>query len=723
MKGHIIHANQVVRRKSDDQEFRVLWVSGDALPSWWIALSKKGNTPQKFDPDAVESGIIDGTFELAPDLWYPKVSEESLNPKWKSRRDRAWTIIQGIVSKEPDVYDRNKRTVLLQETAGKYNVSFNNLYKYLGKYWKHGMVPNALLPDYGNVGKVRDVYKESSRKGGRPKREGAPGKKLTLEDVQHFSAGIRKYYLTGDRNSLKDSYEYMIRDWYSIKENGKEPEILPPDELPSFAQFSYWYNRNRDILKETRKRDGERAFSLNHRAITAKTEDTVYGPGAVSQIDSTIADIYLVSQTDRQMIVGRPTMYFVMDAASHIVTGMYITLKPASWESAAMAIRNGAQDKVSFCARYGINITEDEWPCHHLPQALVADRGEVESTKADVLANSLGIQIVNTPPYRGDLKGIIEQHFRLINLSIPNSTPGKVQPDFGKRGGKDYRLDAVLDLHQFTAIIIRCVLHYNNHHYMKEFTKTMQMRQLGVKPVPLELWNYGIRHLSGGLRTTNEAVVNYALLPRDTASITERGIYFRQMYYTCPEAEEGDWFALARTKGTEKISVSYDPNDMDVLYIRPDTAKDPLACHLVEHNRMYKGLDEAEVAKLMDADTAEAAAFATEELDSAVKLKAFISDTGKEASDMKKLSPGSLSKTQKLSSIDENRKKEIEAERHWQTQKSLEGRGRTAADIVKSRSQDPSDAAITRMIANEFHKLLKKEGGSNGSPPGTNGTS
>lgn len=714
MKETQIRANQVVRRKSDSREFRILWVSDDTSLAYWIPLARKGNTPEKFNPETLGKDLRAGAFEFAADSWYPMADEETISSKWKARRDRAWEMIRGIVHREPDIYERNKRTELLKEVSHTHDISFNNLYGYLGKYWKRGMVPNALLPDYGNVGKSRDVFKESSKKSGRPKREGAPGKKLAPEDVQHFSAGIRKYYLTGDRHSLKDAYEYMIRDWYTIKKENSEPELLPPDELPSFSQFSYWYHKNRDILQEVRKREGDRAYNLNHRGLAGKTESLVYGPGAVSQIDATVADIYLVSQQDREMIVGRPTMYFVMDAASHIVTGMYITLKSPSWESAAMAVRNGAQDKVSFCARYGISITEEEWPCHHLPQSLIADRGEVESKKADVLANSLGIQIVNTPPYRGDLKGIIEQHFRLINLDIPDSTPGKVQPDFGKRGGKDYRLEAVLDIHQFTAIIIRCVLHYNNHHYMKGFQKTMQMRQLGIRPVPLELWNYGIRYQSGGLRTTNEAVMNYALLPCGTASITERGIYFRQMYYTCKEAEEENWFALARTKGAEKISVSYDPNDMDILYFRPDSERDPVCCHLAEHNRMYRGLTEAETARLMDADAREAAAFTTEELGSSVKLKSFISGQVEKASRQKQLAPSKTSKAEKLSSIEDNRRREIDRETAWQTQKSLEARGRTAADMAKSPQEDPSDAAITKMITEEFHKLLEQEGGPDG---------
>ena len=93
-----------------------------------------------------------------------------------------------------------------------------------------------------------------------------------------------------------------------------------------------------------------------------------------------------------------------------------------------------------------------------LPSALIADRGEMEGRAADVLVSGLGIRIENTPPYRGDLKGVIEQHFRVINLEMSDLLPGKVKKDFGERGSRDYRLDAKLDIRQFTRIIIKCVL-------------------------------------------------------------------------------------------------------------------------------------------------------------------------------------------------------------------------------------------------------------------------
>lgn len=46
--------------------------------------------------------------------------------------------------------------------------------------------------------------------------------------------------------------------------------------------------------------------------INTSTEEAP-GSGFLYQIDATIADVYLVSENNRERIIGRPTMYFVAD--------------------------------------------------------------------------------------------------------------------------------------------------------------------------------------------------------------------------------------------------------------------------------------------------------------------------------------------------------------------------------------------------------------------------
>jgi hypothetical protein len=130
-----------------------------------------------------------------------------------------------------------------------------------------------------------------------------------------------------------------------------------------------------------------------------------------------------------------------------------------------LALENATLNKVAFCQEFGIQIDEADWPSHHLPEGILADRGELEGYNADNLVNALNVRVSNTPPYRADWKGIVERNFRLSNDKMIHWMPGAVNRN-RERGDKDYRLDAVLDLHQFRHLIALCVLEHNNNHRM-----------------------------------------------------------------------------------------------------------------------------------------------------------------------------------------------------------------------------------------------------------------
>ena len=203
----------------------------------------------------------------------------------------------------------------------------------------------------------------------------------------------------------------------------------------------------------------------------------------VAQIDATIADYYLVREHHRNQGIGRPVMFFIKDVKSRMIMGMY--------DCALMALKNTVEDKVGFCKRYGVDISQEEWPCHHLPVSITADNGEMGDRGVEEVIAKLGITIENTPPYRGDLKGIIENAFSMVDLKLRYIVPGHVDKDDGQRGSINRRKEACIDLKTFIQMLIRCVLFYNNRHYMKTYQMAPEMMAHGVRPVPRDLWNYG----------------------------------------------------------------------------------------------------------------------------------------------------------------------------------------------------------------------------------------
>ena len=708
--------NQVIHDFEHDCDYRILWTSAsEEQPSYWLKLPGNSTVPEKISMQDIATGVEQGRLSLAPDLWRPAKSSEAGETALRLR-DKAMDLIHDAVSNEPDIYDVKKRRKILLEIEEATGTKVPNLYKYLGKYWRYGKVPDALLPDYSVCGKTRDPYKDSSKRPGKKKIPGAVGKKLCPKDLQNFRSAFTMYYLGKDKLSLEKTYIKMISDYYTLKDNtGRAVAPMDPDDVPSRQQFFYWHRKNRDTLEESLSRGGERTYNLRNRGETGKTETHLRGPGIACQIDATTADIYLVSRNDRTAIIGRPTMYFQMDSFSHIVTGMNISLDPPSWDNAARTILNSVEDKVDFCARYGVEITEDEWPCMHFPSVILADRGEVESRTADLLCKSLGIAVENAPPYRGDLKGIIEKHFDLINIDMA-SLPGKVEKDFRQRCAKDYRLDAALDLYEFTAIIIKCVLQYNNYHYMKSFRKTPQMRQLHVKPIPRDLWNFGIRYMSGGLRTMNREQIRFHLLPKGEASVTRLGIRFEGRYYSCELAEQEKWFDSARSDSSWKVTAAYDPRDAGLIYISPATGSGPIECHLLDKDRIYTGTSTEEANMMASYDHEEQVVYAPTEDFHRIQLEEFITKVKNEAQ-AKLPKKQKASNAARISDIAVNRQKEKQAICERNTAETLKKQVFQSEDVgTVAPSQDSVPVSpVTRMLQEALDNALRK-GDTNGNP-------
>jgi hypothetical protein len=194
--------------------------------------------------------------------------------------------------------------------------------------------------------------------------------------------------------------------------------------------------------------------------------------------------------------------------------------------------KHAASEKVAFCAQHGIKITREMWPAEHLPEILLADRGELEGYNVERLISAFNLHVENAAPYRADWKGIVEKQFDTIQKRVRPFLPGYVEKDFQERGARDYRLDAKLTLEQFTQIMIKQVLMYNTKHYLDHYVRDNEMVHDGVEPVPLNLWNWGIENRSGMLRHFPETLVRLHLLPQDMATVTHKGINFKRMLYS-----------------------------------------------------------------------------------------------------------------------------------------------------------------------------------------------
>lgn len=550
-----IMRNQVYDIQSPADTVRVVALLEDDR-AILISLIKKDTLPYEMPLQTFVEVVAHG--EASINHQYPTAFCSNPTDKQVLAAEAAWNIIGPFVQDEPDCYDKKIRSRYIAAKAKETGLQRKQIQRLLYRYWAGGMTLYALYPDFANRG-APGKPRNSNSIAGRPVKLETSNLRRPLDerDLRRIQTAINKYYNRQYGYDLRSVYKKFLADYYSDPVTG-----LLQESYPTENQFRYRATKFIDI----KKRAGSVIYNKDLRGITGSSRSEARGPGDVYQIDATIADIYLVSRTNRHEIVGRPELYFVTDVFSRMIVGFYACLESASWENARYALLNAFNDKVAFCEKFGVSIHEEDWPCCGLPRALIVDNGELISQKSSVIIKGLNIEVKNAPAWRPDLKGIVENKFHLLHMDIKQRVPGAVQPDYTARTGYDYREDACLDLYQFTRILIHFVLKYNSRMMSEHPQPFLDVLADNVPPIPLELWRWGIAHRTGALRQETPENLEIALSEDADVSVTKKGISFKRMYYTCATAEEENWFSRARERGGWKINIKYNPQNTAIIY-------------------------------------------------------------------------------------------------------------------------------------------------------------
>jgi hypothetical protein len=349
---------------------RLLWLSSSGTDVVTIEINNRKALPRWQKSRELEAAIATKELRiLEVDPYAALLRPESAIPEnQRQRRDRAWEIIAPIVeSQEGEAFIKAYRGSLVAKAAQQTGSIKKTIYNYLRRYWQGGQTKNALLPLFEQCGGKGKERHSSGCKRGRPSKlalamETPIGVNVNDETRQSFHRGIKLFYENQKGRTLKDAYQLTLEKFfhkgYKMQDGVMVPVLPPAGELPTFAQFRYWYEKQCDFTQAEISRKGERRFNLRHRAVLGDSTQMAYGPGSLYQIDATIGDIYLVSSLDRNRIIGRPVIYFIIDTFSRLIAGFSISLEGPSWLGAMLALENATLNKVSFCQEFGIQIDE-----------------------------------------------------------------------------------------------------------------------------------------------------------------------------------------------------------------------------------------------------------------------------------------------------------------------------------------------------------------------------
>ena len=405
----------------------------------------------------------------------------------------------------------------------------------------------------------------------------APSEKREREltyDEKNMRWALNKFFYTKNKNSLMTSYTFMLKEKY-CDQQGK---LFP--NYPTFDQFRYFYRKTKKMQHYYISRDGIKDYQRNNRPLLGDGVQQFAPAVGVGMLDSTICDIYLVD--DGGKLVGRPVMTACVDAYSGLCMGYSL-----GWEGGTYSLRslmlNVITDKQEWCEKHGVFIDELAWDSNMLPGVLVTDMGsEYKGNTFSQLAE-LGVKIVNLPPYRPELKGIVEKFFDVIQNTYKKYLKGKgiIEPDYQERGAHDYRKDSCLTLREFEQIILHCIVYYNCSRVV-DFPFTEEMLAADVKANASSIFKWGRQQLGANLIDVTSWQLVLTLLPRTTGKFTRKGLQVNGMRY------RHDNYTEEFLSGGEVLA-AYNPEDVTEVWLIDKGAYVPFA--LIESRFSGKTLE------------------------------------------------------------------------------------------------------------------------------------
>ena len=384
-----------------------------------------------------------------------------------------------------------------------------------------------------------------------------------------------------------------------------------------------------------------------------------------------------------------------------MVTGFYVGLENPSYVTAMRALTTAVSEKTELCGRYGFEITADQWPTVGIPDAILADRGELLGHQIESLEKAFGVRIENTPPYRGDAKGIVERYFRTLQAEFKPFAPGVVTGSrIRKQGGKDYRLDATLTLDDFTRIMLASILHRNQYAVLPKYDRDEDMPN-DMALTPLNIWNWGVQYRTGRLRNASEEALRIAMLPRQKAYLSDLGVSCFGAYYTSKELMASGWLHRNGDRRVTNLFAAYDPAVADCIYLFPEEGSlEYWVCSLTDRSRQYRGKSMWELWASQEQQRQATSAAKVAETTSKRNLENLVSQTIKDA-ERSRPTVFRQSKAETVRGIRDNRKLERDAQRAEQTKARQPDRRKPKSEVTYLHGE-PDDGGFPDFIDELF---------------------
>jgi hypothetical protein len=408
---------------------------------------------------------------------------------WLLKRSKAYRLIR------PFVHGRSIADVVMDpefpgwpaKRARELNLAgCSQIQRSLNAYLLALGLRNGLLPWYLHCGNPGE-QKFSTRKTGRPT-EFSTGEDAQLDGIncnaqvrEIFALGWNKYKKPGA--SVRQAFLNTLNEWFAktVWWNGVTAKVTLQPEAKLFTeeQFEYWGKNQVGALSAIAIERGETPARRSFERRQGKVSERHLTANGEAFLDSTSCNQTMLSCASRLKALSSPWRTDVMGAAVGYIFGHHVGFESPSSMTALMAILHAAEDKVEYCARFGIKIKPRDW----LPMTfrqIVTDNGEGKGVLVMKTLESMQCGASFGAAYDAINKSAQESHHartqRHVDHLMPASTMGK-RP---RRGEADRTGLARLHFYEYMPHLIQYVLDHNNKDIIT--LPTIEMRRDDVEP-------------------------------------------------------------------------------------------------------------------------------------------------------------------------------------------------------------------------------------------------
>lgn len=350
---------------------------------------------------------------------------------------------------------------------------------------------------------------------------------------------------------------------YEQTETGRRGIAPPQGSFPNRRQVRHIIESGTRRLERVLRATTLGHYQRNLRGLRGKAYDSVAGPGHAYAIDATIGDIHLRSSVNPAWPIGRPIVYLVVDIWSTAIVGFYVCLSGPSWEMAKLALFSTCCDPRLMADLLGLEYIEVLNPSPTLPFQVWTDRGEYVSAGARDTCLYLGMNFAVDPPYRPDMKGLVEVLHRIAKDKQYSFLPGAINARRRELENRPSAKESALILREYVKYLHGIFCQYNLF-ADRSYRLTMEMIGAGVEPNPAGLWRFGHEAGIGYRKSISQDKLITGLLKRGSAVARRDGVFHESLQYESEIANAQEWTAKARNFGVMEHTVFSFPGSTEL---------------------------------------------------------------------------------------------------------------------------------------------------------------